>query len=226
MAQDVSKALQNLRTARLVAAERALLLLPGSYKIWKNHLEFRITLLNIDSSHRTNTPTSTHPKDSDSGYSFNWYQVASTHSHHQFHNLQSAFERALVRLNKMPRIWVLYTDVVCDMIPLVDITFVRNLFDQALLALPATQHEKIWSGYRKWCLRPSPTAITPTKQLEVHDPSDDEDDDTGLPWMHHAAARNQAKCQKTKERMQFHLVGIETQTITVVHLGQQQQTTT
>ena len=48
----------------------------------------------------------------------------------------------------------------------------------------------------------------------------------GLPWMHHAAARNQAECQKTKERMQFHLVGIETQTITVVHLGQQQQTTT
>lgn len=55
------------------------------------------------------------------------------------------FERALILLNKMPRIWELYLKFLLQQ-PLVTTT--RRTFDRALRALPLTQHNRIWALYK------------------------------------------------------------------------------
>jgi len=47
----------------------------------------------------------------------------------------------------MPVIWLDYTEFLAEQ---KFITKVRHVFDTALQALPATQHEMIWKPYVKW----------------------------------------------------------------------------
>lgn len=55
-----------------------------------------------------------------------------------------AYERALASMHKMPRIWVDYLKYLTRQRL---ITKTRRAFDQALLSLPVTQHERIWPLY-------------------------------------------------------------------------------
>ncbi|KAF2488096.1 hypothetical protein BDY17DRAFT_244227 [Neohortaea acidophila] len=98
--------------------ERACAALPRSYKLWKTYLELRVHHLKGRSPAR-------------------WKQ--------DFQKVNALFERALVLLNKMPRIWEMYLTFLCQQ-PLV--TFTRRTFDRALRALPLTQHQRIWNLYR------------------------------------------------------------------------------
>ncbi|EPE10771.1 pre-mrna-splicing factor syf1 [Ophiostoma piceae UAMH 11346] len=98
--------------------ERACTQLPRSYKLWKMYLTFRtkhISKLNA------------------SAYGAEYRKV------------NALFERALILLNKMPRIWELYLKFLM-LQPLVTAT--RHTFDRALRALPITQHNRIWALYR------------------------------------------------------------------------------
>ncbi|TKA67677.1 Pre-mRNA-splicing factor syf1 [Cryomyces minteri] len=63
----------------------------------------------------------------------------------EYKKVNALFERALVLLNKMPRIWEMYLAFLCQQ-PLVTTT--RRTFDRALRALPITQHNRIWAMYR------------------------------------------------------------------------------
>ena len=98
--------------------ERACSALPRSYKLWKMYLELRVTHLQgqIPARHKT-----------------------------EYQKVNALFERALVLLNKMPKIWEMYLSFLCQQ-PLV--TFTRRTFDRALRALPLTQHNRIWILYR------------------------------------------------------------------------------
>ena len=58
--------------------------------------------------------------------------------------MNALFERALILLNKMPRIWEMYLKFMMQQ-PLVTAT--RRTFDRALRALPITQHNRIWALY-------------------------------------------------------------------------------
>ena len=98
--------------------ERACNALPRSYKLWKLYLELRTKHLRNKNAAR--------------------YQA-------EFNKVNALFERALVLLNKMPRIWEMYLSFLCQQ-PLV--TFTRRTFDRALRALPITQHNRIWTLYR------------------------------------------------------------------------------
>lgn len=105
--------------ARLNVAERSLALLPGSYKLWKCHLDFC-----------TQRRGSLRKK--------------------QYLSIVSAFERSLVRMHTMPRIWLMYLTFVQTHDPQHDITTMRRLYDRALTNLPLTQHDKIWHEYLQW----------------------------------------------------------------------------
>ncbi|KAG8627875.1 hypothetical protein KVT40_003748 [Elsinoe batatas] len=98
--------------------ERACRSLPRSYKLWKMYLELRVKHL------KTRNP-----------------------ARHQseYTKVNALFERALILLNKMPRIWEMYLTFLCQQ-PLV--TQTRRTFDRALRALPTTQHDRIWRIYR------------------------------------------------------------------------------
>ncbi|KAI4466200.1 pre-mrna splicing factor [Holotrichia oblita] len=61
-----------------------------------------------------------------------------------YEEVNNAFERALVFMHKMPRIWMDYCSFLTDQCK---ITRTRKVFDRALRALPITQHHRIWPLY-------------------------------------------------------------------------------
>ncbi len=98
--------------------ERALKELPGSYKLWYRYLRHR----RLQVRGRCVTDS----------------------LHDQVSN---CFERALVFMNKMPRIWI---DYCTHLVSLCKVTKCRRVFDRALRALPVTQHHRIWPLYIEW----------------------------------------------------------------------------
>lgn len=104
--------------ARNLIYERALKELPGSYKLWYNYLKLR----RKDVKGRCIT---------DPG----------------FEDVNNAFERALVFMHKMPRIWLDYCSFLKGQHK---VSRVRCTFDRSLRALPITQHHRIWPHYLKF----------------------------------------------------------------------------
>jgi len=100
---------------RNLIAERALKYLPGCYKIWHAYLNDRRDQVK-------------NRKPGDAGLD----------------NLSRTYERALVYMHKMPRIWLDYLTFLSAQHRT---TETRHAFDRALRALPVTQHERIWELY-------------------------------------------------------------------------------
>ncbi|MCJ1328638.1 pre-mRNA-splicing factor syf1 [Thelotrema lepadinum] len=98
--------------------ERACTHLPRSYKLWKTYLELR-------TRHVRSKSPATHVQ--------------------EYGKVNALFERALILLNKMPRIWEMYLSFLMQQ-PLVTLT--RRTFDRALRALPITQHNRIWATFK------------------------------------------------------------------------------
>lgn len=131
--QDLRKHHHLLQQARNLLSERALTLLPGSYKLWHDYLSFRCKYYLPDS-----------------------YLVTSSERCFRYKSTLSAFERSLVRMNKYPRIWLKYISFVIHNDPECSVTNVRRLFNRSLLALPATQHDLIWTEYLAFVLKAIP----------------------------------------------------------------------
>ncbi|XP_012266120.1 pre-mRNA-splicing factor syf1 homolog [Athalia rosae] len=108
--------LKSTKSANLnIVYERALKELPGSYKLWYNYLRQRVSQLK--------GRCITDPL---------------------YEDVNNAFERALVFMHKMPRIWMDYCTLMTDQL---FITRTRQVFDRSLRALPITQHHRIWPLY-------------------------------------------------------------------------------
>ena len=84
-----------------------------------------------------------------------------------FAKVNALFERALVLLNKMPRIWEMYLSFLMQQ-PLVTLT--RRTFDKALRALPITQHKRIWTLFKPFAASASgSTALRIWKRyVQIH----------------------------------------------------------
>uniref|UniRef100_A0A7S2S6V0 Pre-mRNA-splicing factor SYF1 n=1 Tax=Mucochytrium quahogii TaxID=96639 RepID=A0A7S2S6V0_9STRA len=100
---------------RKAVFERALYHVPGSYKLWFKYLVERVQNAN--------------------GRGLEESEYAETNR---------TFERSLVYMHKMPRIWLEYISFL-DSQDLV--TETRHAFDGALRALPVTQHGRIWKSF-------------------------------------------------------------------------------
>lgn len=107
-----------LNTSINMIYERALKQLPGSYKLWYNYLKLR--------RKQVRGRCITDPA---------------------FEEVNNAFERSLIFLHKMPRIWLDYCQFLMDQCK---VTRTRRTFDRALQALPLTQHHRIWPLYIKF----------------------------------------------------------------------------
>ncbi|KAF4805851.1 Pre-mRNA-splicing factor SYF1 [Colletotrichum siamense] len=131
---------------RAFVLERACLQLPRSYKLWKMHLTFRVKHVS----------------------KLNPAIFAA-----EYRKVNALFERGLILLNKMPRIWELYLKFLLQQ-PLVTTT--RRTFDRALRALPITQHNRIWALYKPFAN--SAAGISAVKvwrrYMQIH-PEDAED---------------------------------------------------
>lgn len=104
--------------AQIFILERAVAALPRSYKLWKAYLSLRI-------QHLQDKNPAKYAK--------------------EFVKVNALFERSLVLLNKMPRIWIMYLEFLVRQ-PLLVTT--RQVFDRALRSLPPAQHNRIWTLYR------------------------------------------------------------------------------
>lgn len=91
----------------------------------------------------------------------------------EYNKVNALFERAIILLNKMPKIWEMYLKFLMQQ-PLVTAT--RRTFDRALRALPITQHNRIWAIYRPFANSASgETAIKIWRRyMQIH-PEDSED---------------------------------------------------
>ncbi|CAG0878572.1 unnamed protein product [Darwinula stevensoni] len=98
--------------------ERALRELPGSYKLWYAYLKLR----KLQVKGRCVIDPA-------------------------YDDANNAFERSIVFMNKMPRIWMEYCGFLVDQ---GKVTRTRRTFDRALRALPITQHHRIWPLYIKF----------------------------------------------------------------------------
>lgn len=131
---------------RFIIYERAVKSLPGSYKLWYAYLRERLELVR-------NLPI----------------------THSQYETLNNTFERALVTMHKMPRIWIMYLQTLTDQKLL---TRTRRTFDRALCALPVTQHDRIWEPYLVFVSQrgvPIETALRVYRRYLKYDPSHIED---------------------------------------------------
>ncbi|KAI0988526.1 hypothetical protein GJ496_004479 [Pomphorhynchus laevis] len=97
--------------------ERALKEFPGSYKLWYRYIKYRKV------NERSHCITDVF-----------------------FDEINDIFERSLVFMNKMPRIWITYVEFLMSQCK---ITKCRRVLDRALKSLPITQHDRIWPLYIK-----------------------------------------------------------------------------
>lgn len=126
--------------------ERACTQLPRSFKLWKMYLTLRTKHLG----------------------KLNPAIFAS-----EYKKVNALFERAIILLNKMPKIWEMYLSFLL-LQPIVTLT--RRTFDRALRALPITQHNRIWALYRPFANSASgDTAVKIWRRyMQIH-PEDAED---------------------------------------------------
>jgi pre-mRNA-splicing factor SYF1 len=104
--------------SKFILYERALTFLPRSFKIWHCYLN------EMDS-----------------------YLIDRSVTAPEYDSLLDAYERALVYMNKMPRIWIMYCTLLTR---LKRGSQTRKTFDRALQSLPITQHKDLWEAYIEW----------------------------------------------------------------------------
>jgi pre-mRNA-splicing factor SYF1 len=110
---------------RYLLYERAVKAMPGSYKIWAAYLKVRNEAL----------------KD---------LSIIDP----EYEAVNAVYERALVFMNKMPRIWLDYAAL---LVKQKKITQTRRTFDRALRALPITLHSRVWQPYIEFIKESVPT---------------------------------------------------------------------
>eukprot|EP00898_Chlorokybus_atmophyticus_P007007 jgi/Chlat1/7307/Chrsp58S06932 len=107
---------------RQLIYERALKALPGSYKLWYAYLkERRAAVRGLCITHQS------------------------------YASLNNTYERALVTMHKMPRIWEEYLQFLLEQR---FVTKMRRTCDRALCSLPVTQHDRVWTIYLKFVRQP------------------------------------------------------------------------
>jgi hypothetical protein len=96
-------------------------------------------------------------------------------THPGYEALNNTFERALVTMHKMPRIWLDYLQLLLDQRR---ISRTRHAFDRALCSLPVTQHDRIWELYVRFVRQdavPVETALRVYRRYLKFDPTQAED---------------------------------------------------
>lgn len=154
-----SSATKGQARKRNLIYERALRYLPRSYKLWHSYLDERRNYLE------------------GKNISSKGYQI-----------LVNTYERALVHMHKMPRIWcssylslhlIAYVINFCIRLDYCEYlasihrgTETRRAFDRALQALPITQHKELWEQYIDWVTKfgVEETAIRVYRRYLMYDP--------------------------------------------------------
>ncbi|KZT41990.1 protein prenylyltransferase [Sistotremastrum suecicum HHB10207 ss-3] len=136
--------------------ESALVNFPSSFKLWKAYLQMRSSyvlgkiIITKRAGGKKKLPSMKEALEDEKEYREKWDGgLDGTVGWEEWKSLVSVFERALMWLPKMPRIWLMYFSVLshpsCP--PVLARTHARRTFDRALRTLPPSLHSRIWVRY-------------------------------------------------------------------------------
>ncbi|KAF8516912.1 spliceosome complex protein [Hysterangium stoloniferum] len=139
--------------------EAALNHFPGSFKLWKAYLETRSWYIlgkavkPKRAGGRKKLQDMTDALEDEKAEMMIWEGgVDGIIGWEEWKALVATFERALMFLPNMPRIWLLYCNLFfhpkCP--PVLSYTHARRTFDRALRTLPPSLHSRIWTRYLLW----------------------------------------------------------------------------
>ncbi|WFD34574.1 pre-mRNA-splicing factor syf1 [Malassezia cuniculi] len=182
---------QRLALQRVVSIyERALAHFPTSYALWSAYLRTRSRFVlgeirggaeaarrrMLEASNRVLEmgPTLLDARRDEEAYDKWDYALDGTLGWREWRSLAAAYERALMWLPRMPRLWLEYLNMFihpsCS--PILSRTHARRTFDRALRTLPGSLHLRIWKIYLRWAeIVGGETALRVWRRYLAVDPS-------------------------------------------------------
>ncbi|GLB35126.1 putative HAT (Half-A-TPR) repeats [Lyophyllum shimeji] len=170
--------------------EAALVQFPGSFKLWKSYLNTRMTfvlgklIVKKKAGGKKKFPEMKDALEEESEDLEQWEGgLDPVIGWEEWKSLVATFERALMWLPKLPRLWLMYLSIFfhprCP--PILARTHVRHTFDRALRTLPPSLHSRIWTRYLLWAERMGgPTTVFVYRRYLAIDPSLTERRETAL----------------------------------------------
>ncbi|KZT11434.1 spliceosome complex protein [Laetiporus sulphureus 93-53] len=139
--------------------EAALAQFPASFKLWKSYLQTRMSFvlgklrIKKRAGGRKKFPEMRDALEDEKEDMEQWEGgLDGIVGWEEWKALVATFERALMWLPKMPRMWLLYLSIFnhpfCP--PLISCTHARRTYDRALRTLPPSLHSRIWARYLLW----------------------------------------------------------------------------
>ncbi|KAG9318252.1 hypothetical protein JVU11DRAFT_333 [Chiua virens] len=139
--------------------EAALVQFPGSFKLWKSYLQMRMSYILGKLVHkkqaggRKKFPEMRDALEEERESLEEWEGgLDGVIGWEEWRALVATYERALMWLPKLPRLWMMYFSLfhhpMCP--PMISHTHARRTFDRALRTLPPSLHSRIWVRYLLW----------------------------------------------------------------------------
>ncbi|KAN0075349.1 hypothetical protein V8E55_011372 [Tylopilus felleus] len=139
--------------------EAALVQFPGSFKLWKSYLQMRVSYVlgrlvqKKQSGGRKKFPEMKDALEEERESMEDWEGgLDGVVGWEEWKSLIATYERALMWLPKLPRLWLMYFSLffhpLCP--PIISHTHARRTFDRALRTLPPSLHSRIWVRYLLW----------------------------------------------------------------------------
>ncbi|KAI6151001.1 hypothetical protein BKA82DRAFT_4122742, partial [Pisolithus tinctorius] len=161
--------------------ESALVQLPGSFKLWKSYLQMRMSYVLGPPIHkkraggRKKFPEMKDALEEEHDYSEEWDGgLDGVVGLEEWIALVATYERALMWLPKLPRLWLMYFSIFSHPLcpPVISHTHARRTFDRALRTLPPSLHSRIWMRYLLWAEgRGGATMVAVYRRYLTADPS-------------------------------------------------------
>ncbi|KAF9001926.1 protein prenylyltransferase [Cyathus striatus] len=139
--------------------EAALAQFPGSFKLWKAYLTLRMSfvlgrlIVRRRGGGKKKFPEMKNALEDEQEDLEEWNGgLDSVVGWEEWKSLVATFERALMWLPKLPRLWLMYLSIFfhpkCPSV--LSFTHARRTFDRALRTLPPSLHARIWIQYLLW----------------------------------------------------------------------------
>ncbi|KAG6854942.1 pre-mRNA-splicing factor syf1 [Blastosporella zonata] len=139
--------------------EAALVQFPGSFKLWKSYLNLRMSfvlgklIVKKRAGGKKKFPEMKDALEEEHDDLEEWEGgLDPVVGWEEWKSLVATFERALMWLPRLPRLWLMYLSIFfhpqCP--PLLSHTHARHTFDRALRTLPPSLHSRIWVRYLLW----------------------------------------------------------------------------
>ncbi|KAF9049334.1 TPR-like protein [Hymenopellis radicata] len=161
--------------------ESALTHFPGSFKLWKSYLTMRMSyvlgtpVVKKRAGGKRKLPEMKDALEEEKEDLQEWQGgLDGVVGWEEWRSLVATFERALMYLPKLPRLWLMYVSIFfhpsCP--PRISYTHARHTFDRALRTLPPSLHHKIWVRYLLWSeTRGGATMVAVYRRYLAVDPS-------------------------------------------------------